>query len=112
LPRVVGLGVLMALACGPYAFHYDGLLLAVPGLVWHLRPESYRLAWVRAGCGVMIVTTYALQHLGAWIVQRGCPLTGLAIGAWLVLEALDLSRSGTVGGIAPVVADDVLARLA
>jgi hypothetical protein len=113
LPRVVGLGVLMALACGPYAFHYDGLLLAVPGLVWYLRPESYRVAWVRAGCGVMIVTTYVLQHLGAWIVQGGYPLTGLAIAGWLVLEALDLSRSGTAGGgIAPVVADDVLARLA
>ncbi len=31
LPRVLGLAVLVALACGPYAFHYDGLLLAVDG---------------------------------------------------------------------------------
>jgi hypothetical protein len=113
LPRVLGLGVLVALTCGPYAFHYDGLLLAVPALVWYFRFDSYQASWVRAGIGVMILATYVLQLLGAWFLQDRWPLTGLPITAWIVFEALDLSRSGTAGGgIAPVVADDVLARLA
>jgi hypothetical protein len=93
LPRVVGLAVLVALACGPYAFHYDGLLLAVPGLVWYLRPESYGSYRLRVATGATILTTYVVQILGAWFVQGHFrwPLTGLAIAAWLVLDAIDLA---------------------
>lgn len=96
LPRVLGLAVLVALACGPYAFHYDGLLLAVPGLVWYFQPEGYGTSWVRASSGAMILATYVLQLLGAWFLQGRLPwpLTGLAITAWLALEAIDLSRLG------------------
>jgi hypothetical protein len=115
LPRVLGLGVLVALSCGPYAFHYDGLLLAVPALVWYFRFDSYQASWVRAVIGVVILATYVLQLLGAWFLQDrfGWPLTGLAITAWLELEAIDLARSSAAcRGIAPVVPDDVIARLA
>jgi hypothetical protein len=90
--RVVGLAVLSTLACGPYAFHYDGLLLAIPGLVWCFQPWSYRSPGSHRLGGIAILATYTLQQIDGWILQRGVALTGLSITAWLVLDAVDLLR--------------------
>lgn len=90
--RILGLGVLASIACSPYAFHYDGLLLALPGLVWYFRPSSYFAPGMRRACGVAIALAYGVQHLDGWILRRGVPLTGVVVAAWLAAEALDLLR--------------------
>lgn len=79
--------------CSPYGFLYDGLLLAIPGLVWFLRPETYGTARRHFWCGVAIAAAYVFQEVSGWI-QRGPALTGLAIVAWLVADAIDFLLRG------------------
>ena len=91
--RIIGLGVLVALACGPYAFHYDGLLLAIPGLAWYLQRETYLTSRSHMWCGVFVWLAYVVQHLNGWVLQRNPSLTGFLLTGWLVAEALDLLRA-------------------
>lgn len=91
--RILGLGVLVSIACAPYGFHYDGLLLSLPALVWYFQPASYRSPRTHTACGVAILVTYVVQHLGGWVLQRGVSLTGAAVAAWLALDSLDLLRA-------------------
>ncbi len=85
------MGVLLALVCTPSGFHYDGLLLAAPGLIWYFCAPSYRSAAAHAACGAAILATYVVQHVDGWILQRGVAWTGAAIATWAVAEAWDLA---------------------
>jgi hypothetical protein len=92
IPRLIALTVLMLLSCNAYAFHYDGLLLTIPGAVWYLRDHEYASAKHHFASGVLIFLAYAAQH--ASTAYRGGPaLTGPVLAAWLLIDGRDLLAS-------------------
>ena len=95
LPRLFGIAVLAAVCCNMYLFVYDGLLLALPGIVWHVRRADYRSAACHRTAGIALLVIYIWQHLGTWFVHGAWPLVGPAAGFWLVAEAWDLVREPT-----------------
>jgi hypothetical protein len=95
LPRLFGIAVLATVCCNAYLFVYDALLLALPGMIWHVRRADYRSAACHRAAGVALLAIYLCQHVGTWFVQGACPLAGPAAGVWLVAEAWDLLREPT-----------------
>jgi hypothetical protein len=90
LPRLFGIAVLATVTCNAYLFIYDGLLLALPGLIWHLSRAQYRSAACHWTAGIAVLVIYFWQHLSTWFVQGGLSLVGPAAGIWLIAEAWDL----------------------
>jgi hypothetical protein len=90
LPRLFGIAVLAAVCCNVYLFIYDGLLLALPGMVWYLRRAQYRSAACHRAAGIAMLVIYIWQHLSTWFVHGVWPLVGPAAGFWLIAEAWDL----------------------
>lgn len=93
IPRLLGATVLMLLTCNVYSFHYDALLLTIPGAVWYLRGHEYASARSHLAIGVAISLAYVAQHLSAMVLQSGLALTGPILAAWLVFDARDLLRA-------------------
>jgi Glycosyltransferase family 87 len=90
LPRLFGTTVLALVCCNTYLFNYDGLLLALPGMVWYMQRDNYRSgAYHRIG-GVALSFIYVWQHLTTWVLHGGWALVGPAVGVWLIAEAWDL----------------------
>jgi len=94
LPRLFGLIVLMLVSSNVYLFLYDGLLLALPGVVWYLQKDSFRSALAHRVIGVAILFIYIWQHLSVWVIKGGISLVGPAVAVWLVADACDLLRGG------------------
>jgi hypothetical protein len=90
LPRLFGIAVLAAVCCNAYLFVYDGLLLALPGIVWHLHRAQYRSTACHWTAGMALLVIYVWQHVGTWFVHGAWPLVGPAAGVWLIAEAWDL----------------------
>jgi hypothetical protein len=90
LPRLFGIAVLATVCCNAYLFVYDGLLLALPGIVWHVCRAQYRSAACHRTAGFAVLVIYIWQHLGTWFVHGAWPLVGPAAGVWLIAEAWDL----------------------
>jgi hypothetical protein len=83
----------MLLSCNAYAFHYDGLMLTIPGAVWHLRNHEYANAKYHFAAGVLIFLAYAAQHASTLLHQDGLALTGPVLAAWLIVDGRDLLAS-------------------
>jgi Glycosyltransferase family 87 len=98
LPRLFGIAVLAVVCCNTYLFVYDGLLLALPGIVWHVRRSEYRSAACHRTAGIAMLVIYIWQHLSTWFVHGAWPLVGPAAGLWLIAEAWDLIRGPTRAG--------------
>ena len=94
LPRLFGVTVLMIVTCSPYLHHYDALLLALPGLVWHLDKDGYRSATLHRVSGGALLAAYLIQQVSVWLVQGGWSLVGPALAVWLVADVLDLVATG------------------
>ena len=90
IPRLLGLTVLLLLSCNAYAFHYDGLLLTIPGAVWYLREHEYANAKHHREAGVLILLAYAAQHASTLLHQNSLAFTGPVLAAWLIIEGRDL----------------------
>jgi hypothetical protein len=90
LPRLFGLTVLAMVSCNVYLFLYDGLLLAVPGLVWYGHRGTYRSPACHCICGIALTVVYVWQHLSAWVLHGGWALVGPAVAVWLVADSWDL----------------------
>ncbi len=93
LPRLFSLTVLTIVSCNIYIFVYDGLLLALPGMVWYMDRGSYRYTGCRMVAGVAILVIYVWQHLTAWIIHGGWALVGPTVAIWLIADAWDLLRT-------------------
>ena len=98
LPRLIGIAVLAVVCCNAYLFVYDGLLLALPGIVWHVRRAHYRSAACHRTAGLAVLLIYIWQHLSTWFVHGAWPLVGPAVGVWLIAEAWDLAWEPTCLG--------------
>ena len=90
VPRLFGLTVLMLLSCNVYAFHYDGLLLTIPGAVWYLRDHEYANAKHHLAAGVMIFLAYAAQHASTLVHENSLAWTGAVLAVWLIIDGRDL----------------------
>jgi hypothetical protein len=91
LPRLYAQAVLFVVAVNPYLFYYDGLLLAVPALVWALDPDRAADGRFRQACGALLAAIWIWQHVAMFARYDGCPpLIGPLCLAWLVLDAWDL----------------------
>jgi len=94
LPRLLGIAVLLVVAASPYLFFYDGLLLALPGLVWWLQRDRYASRRLHRACGLLLGAIYAWEYVNMALAGAGLPpLVGLLVSGWLALELLDL-RAG------------------
>src|SRR5262249_29859264 len=91
LPRLVGVAVLALVVVDPYLFFYDGLLLAVPALVWFLQAPRFasRRAW--SLCGALFGLVFVWQHVQMFSHYEGCPpLIGPLCLLWLLVDARDI----------------------
>jgi len=93
IPRLLALTVLMLLSCNAYAFHYDGLLLAIPGAVWYLRDHEYANEKHHLAVGILIFFAFAAQHASSLLREDGVALTGPVLAAWLIIDGRDLFAS-------------------
>jgi hypothetical protein len=96
IPRLLSLTVLMLLSCNAYAFHYDGLLLTIPGAVWYLRDHEYANKTHHVAVGVLIFFAFAAQHASSLLREDGLALTGPVLAAWLIIDGRDLFASPIV----------------
>ena len=90
LPRLFGITVLALVCCNTYFFIYDGLLLALPGMVWYMQRGHYRSSMCHLIGGTAFLFVYACQLLTTWALQGGWALVGPAVGVWLIADAWDL----------------------
>jgi hypothetical protein len=90
LPRLFGITVLCLVCCNTYFFIYDGLLLALPGMVWYMRRDHYRSGMCHRIAGAALLFVYVWQHLTTWVLQGGWALVGPAVGVWLIADAWNL----------------------
>jgi hypothetical protein len=91
LPRLFGQAVLALVAVSPYLFYYDGLLLALPAMVWYFQADGFvsRRSWL--ACGALLVLIFIWQQVQMFSRYSGCPpLIGPLVLAWLLVDARDL----------------------
>jgi len=86
--RVLSLTVLVALAANFYAFFYDGLLLAVPGIVFYVRRRGYP-SMRRIAIGACICAVFVSGYVQVFVVSSGISSVGMFIALWAALEAHD-----------------------
>ncbi len=89
--RLWGVALVVVLAVNPYAYFYDGVLLAVPGAVWWMRRKSYRSRGAWATVAGVLALLLVWEHLLIWppLSPRLSP-AGAAIGVWGAAELFDL----------------------
>jgi hypothetical protein len=94
IARLLGQAVLFAVAVTPYLYFYDGMLLALPALVWSFDRESYaRAACWRAG-GLCLAAIFIWQHIAMFAHYVGTPpLVGPLCLLWLAFDVADLGWS-------------------
>ena len=90
LPRLFGITVLALVCCNTYLFIYDGILLALPGMVWYMQRDRYRSGTCHLIAGAALLFVYVWQHLTTWVLHGGWALVGPAVGVWLIADAWDL----------------------
>lgn len=90
--RLVGLAALGLVALSPRLYFYDALVVGLPAAAWYLQRETYRSRWNRRlqGCclAATVVATFVFFPAPGFATVVG-PLTG----AWLALEAIDLTAA-------------------
>jgi hypothetical protein len=95
LPRLLGVTVLAIVACNPYLFFYDALLLLIPGAVWFIERRGYQQTRRRT-IGGLVVLIYFWQHLSMLFAKQVPSIVGAAVAVWVFVEAWDLaSRDST-----------------
>jgi hypothetical protein len=96
LPRILSVIVLGLVACNPYIYFYDGLLLMLPGVIWYVRRDSYAVPWCHRAAGLCLLFIYAWQHLSLFVLKAEghLALTGVGVYVWFMLEVYDLVRGG------------------
>lgn len=89
-PRAIGVAVLLIVAANPYLWFYDGLLLAIPGVIWYVERDRYASRTCHRIAGACVAVAYTWQHLSLWILGGGPAMVGLAAAVWLLAECHDL----------------------
>jgi hypothetical protein len=92
--RIVALAVLLGLALNVYAYFYDGLLLAVPGIVWWVRRRDYRHVDTVA-IAACVAAVFVVGYVRVFLVSSGVSWAGAFIGLWAGVEAYDLLARST-----------------
>jgi len=87
--RIVALAVLLGLALNVYAYFYDGLILAVPGIVWWVRRREYRPVDTVA-IAACVAAVFVVGYVRVFFVSSGVSWAGAFIGLWAGIEAYDL----------------------
>lgn len=93
MPRLFGLAILLLVACTPYLYLYDGLLLALPAAVVCFDGDGWASPARRRVCAAAAFFVYSWQHLATWILKGGWALVGPVVGVWLAVAAWDLLSS-------------------
>ena len=91
LPRILAITVLLAVACNPYMYIYDGLLLVIPGLVWHAGRHHYASVTCWRICGFGLAGVFFSQHFSYFVFGGGPAIAGAAAWVWLLAEVYDLA---------------------
>jgi hypothetical protein len=94
--RLVGLAMLLAITANAYAYYYDSVLLAVPGIAWFLARDEYVLRGSRVVIGGCIAGILVLGYPTVLVIKGGVAWTGGLASIWLLAEAHDLWR-GSAG---------------
>jgi hypothetical protein len=92
LDRVLSVIVLGLVACNPYLYFYDGLLLALPGIVWYVRGKTYAVRRCHQVAGLCLLAIFFWQHLSLFVLKSygHLALTGLGVYVWYLAEVYDL----------------------
>jgi len=90
LPRLFGLAVLLAVSANLYVYFYDGLLLLVPGIVWHVRRADYASRGRHRLIGICIFLVFVVGYARIFLAPYGVSWAGMLIAIWLLCEAADL----------------------
>ena len=98
IPRILAITVLLTVACNPYMYIYDALLLVIPGFVWHAGRHQYASAACWRICGFALAVVFFWQHFSFFVFSGGPAIAGAATWVWLMAEAYDqvLARRRTV----------------
>ena len=97
--RRLGQAVLFAVAVTPYLYFYDGLLLALPALVWSFDRGSYARESSWRACGLCLLAIFTWQHVAMFAHYTGCPpLVGPLCLLWLAIDVRDLSATASPKG--------------
>ncbi len=100
LARVLSVIVLGLVACTPYLYFYDGLLLMLPGIVWYVQRDDYAVRRCHQVAGWCLLGIYLWQHLSLFVLKAygHLALTGLGVSVWYVAEVYDLVRGCSATG--------------
>jgi hypothetical protein len=90
LPRIFSLAVLLAVSANLYVYFYDGLLLLVPGIVWHVRRADYASRGRHRLIGICIFLVFVIGYARIFLAPYGVSWAGMLIAIWLLCEAADL----------------------
>ncbi len=93
LPRLLAVTVLIMVACNPYTYFYDALLLLMPAGVWYLDRARYAGGRTHGLVGCCILATFVLQHVGLFVWPGMPALAGLTASVWLAGELVDRWRA-------------------
>lgn len=97
--RRLGQAVLFAVAVTPYLYVYDGLLLALPALVWFFDRGSYVRESSWRACGLCLAAIFVWQQVAMFAHYTGCPpLVGPLCLLWLAIDVRELSATASPRG--------------
>ena len=88
LPRLFGLTVLLTIAGNLYVYSYDGLLLLLPAIVWHVQGDQYRSRTCRRLIGGCVLLVFVFGYVA--LTYGGVAWIGPLVALWLLGEAYDL----------------------
>jgi hypothetical protein len=93
LSRLFGALVLFVVGCNPYVYFYDGLLLAIPALIWHVERGRYHSRQCHRLVGSCILAVFAWQHLSLFALKGCWAWVGPLVWLWLLAELYDLTAA-------------------
>lgn len=93
--RWLGLLTLVDVACNPYLYFYDALLLAIPAVAWWMGRDTYGSRLRARACGGLLAFIVGWQMVGLLLWPGLPPLVGAAVAAWTAIEAWDLATAAS-----------------
>ena len=80
--------MLLTIAGNLYVYSYDGLLLLLPAIVWHVQGDQYRSRTCRRLIGGCVLLVFVFGYVA--LTYGGVAWIGPLVALWLLGEAYDL----------------------